>query len=268
MSLGDVAAQILANREHWDDRADIHAASRYYGLESVLAQGPTPIAGPDEDEVGPVEGRSLLHLHCHIGTETLRWAALGADATGIDLSPRSIEIARSLAARLGLRARFIEADVYDLPTVLTDRFDIVYASYGVTCWVPDISRWAAIAGSLAKPGAFVYLADGHPFDVAFDPERFERSSYFDRGPRQFEDERTYTDGDQKIARPVNYRWTHTLGDIVTAFAAAGLRIDFLHEHPHIPRDDDAATGATERRRTVPTSAPALFSLKASKPSTG
>lgn len=98
-----------------------------------MAQGPKAIDGPDEDEVGPVDGRSLLHLHCHIGTDTLRWAALGADVTGVDLSPRSIEIASRLAADLGLQARFVAADVHDLPTILDERFDIVYASYGVIC---------------------------------------------------------------------------------------------------------------------------------------
>src|SRR5215475_13772302 len=211
----DVEGMIAANREHWDDRAELHARSRYYDLDSLRARGPAPIAGPDEVEVGPVAGKTLVHLHCHIGTDTLRWAALGARVTGVDFSARSIEIVRALAAEAGLDSRFVESDVHDhdLAGTLGDRFDIVYASYGVICWVPDMARWARIAAGLFRPGGFVYLVEGHPIDVAFDPARFGRTGYLDPGPARFEDQRSYTDGDGPIARPVNHRWTHTLGDI-------------------------------------------------------
>jgi hypothetical protein len=123
--------------------------------------------------------------------------------------------------------------------------------------VPDIARWAAVAAGFVKPGGFFYLAEGHPIDVAFDPARFARTSYFDSGPRRFLDERSYTDGDGTIARPANYRWAHTLGDVVTAIAQAGLRIEFLHEHPHVAPNDH-----------LPASAPGLFSVRASKPLPG
>lgn len=257
---------LAVNRDHWDDRAEAHARSRYYDLAAVVAHGPARIAGPDEDEVGPVAGRSLLHLHCHIGTDSLRWAALGADVTGVDLSGRSVRIARDLAARLGLAAAFVEADVHDLPGLpglLDRRFDIVYASYGVICWVPDMDRWARVAAGFVRPGGFLYLAEGHPIDLFFDPGRFGRTGYFDRGPRRYVDHHSYTDGDDPLARPENYRWAHTLGDVVTAVARAGLRIEFLHEHPAPagPGGQDDA-GRAERRRLVPAGAPALFSLRA------
>lgn len=196
-------------------------------------------------------GRTLLHLHRHIATDTLRWVALGAEVTGVDLSPRSLDIARDLATRLGLAARFVEADVHALPAVLDERFDVVYASYGVICWVPDMTRWAAVAASFARPGGTVYLADGHPIDVALEPERLGRRGYFDRGARRYQDERSYSDGGGTIAHPLNHRWTHTLGDVVSAVAAAGLRIEFLHEHPRV--GDEAAA------------VPGLFSLMASRP---
>jgi len=107
------------NRDHWGDRADVHARSRHYDLDSVVAHGPAPIAGPDEGEVGPVAGRSLLHLHCHLGTDTLRWAALGADVTGVDLSGRSVGIARELAGRLGLAATFLQGTCTTCPRFST-----------------------------------------------------------------------------------------------------------------------------------------------------
>lgn len=265
---------IAVNREHWDDRTGVHARSRYYDLAGVVARGPAPIAGPDEDEVGPVAGRRLLHLHCHLGTNSLRWAALGADVTGVDLSGRSIDIARGLAAELGLAATFLRADVHDVPDLLDRDYDVVYASYGVICWVPDMDRWARVAAGFVATGGFLYLADGHPIDVAFDPGRFGRTGYFDRGPRRFVDHHSYTDGDEAIARPENYRWAHTLGDVVTAVARSGLRIEFLHEHPvpARPGEPDRGVaerrpdrGVAERRRLVPDGAPAIFSLRAGRP---
>jgi 2-polyprenyl-3-methyl-5-hydroxy-6-metoxy-1,4-benzoquinol methylase len=131
----EIRSMIAANRDHWDDRAELHARSRYYDLVSLRARGPAPIAGPDELEVGPVAGKDLVHLHCHIGTDTLRWAALGARVTGVDFSARSIEVAGALAAEAGLGVRFVVSDVHDLAGTLGDRFDIVYASYGVICWI-------------------------------------------------------------------------------------------------------------------------------------
>lgn len=132
--------------------------------------------------------------------------------------------------------------MHDLPALLDERFDVVYASHGVICRVPDMTRWAAVAASFTRPGGVVYLADGHPIDVALEPERFGRRGYFDRGARRYEDERSYTDGEGTIARAVNYRWTHALGDVVTALAAAGLRIEFLHEHPRQDDEDGVVPG--------------------------
>jgi len=265
MARDEDAARIAANRTHWDARAGVHAGSRYYDLAGVRDRGPAPIVGPDEAEVGPVAGKRLLHLHCHIGTDTLRWAALGARVIGADLSPGSLAVARSLATDAGLPARFVESDVYDLPAVLSEQFDIVYASYGVLCWVPDLPRWAAVVAGFVAPHGFAYLADGHPFDVAVDPERFGRSGYFDRGPRRCDVDRSYVEATAPpIDQPVGWQWFHPLGDVVSAFAATGLQIDFLHEHPQPVRPDDADTGILDRRRNVPPGAPGLFSLKASR----
>ena len=130
-----------------------------------------------------------------------------------------------------------------------------------------MSPWARVAAGFVRPGGFFYLAEGHPIDMFFDPDRFGRTGYFDRGPRRYVDRRSYTDGDDPIARPENYRWAHTLGDVVTAVAGAGLRIEFLHEHP-LPAAGSAGgddAGLAERRRLVPEGAPALFSLRAARP---
>ncbi len=219
-----------ANRSHWNDRTDVHLSSAYYDLEGFRRDGPRPIFGPDEDEVGPVAGLRLLHLQCHVGLDSLRWAALGAEVTGVDISDRSA----AQRSESGIAARFLRCDVHDLPELAElqdEQFDLVYASGGAICWIADLVRWATIAARFVRPCGFLYLSDGHPMTLVLDGA----IGYFERGATRFEDTISYAYGDNTIAHPVNYRWHHTLGDVVTAVAAAGLRIDFLHEHPWSPR---------------------------------
>lgn len=226
------AAEI--NQAHWDGRTNVHVASDYYAIAEIVARGPKPIFGHDEREVGPVDGKDLLHLYCHIGTDTLRWAALGASVTGVDISGAAIAAAEDLARKVGLEATFICADVNDLAQHRVREFDVVYASYGAICWIPDVKEWARLVAPHIRPGGFLYIADGHPIDVAIEPDRYERTGYFDTGPHLYRDVTTYTDGPE-LELPENVRWHHTLGDLVSGVAASGLRIEFLHEHPIAPR---------------------------------
>jgi SAM-dependent methyltransferase len=261
-----MSSEVGANRLHWNDRTAVHLESAYYDIPTLVTAGPRSIRGPDETEVGDVTGKRLLHLHCHIGTDSLRWAALGAAVVGVDLSDSSIDAARDLARRLQLPASFIRSDVHDLPDVLVDTFDIVYASYGVICWIPDLLDWTTIAARYVVTGGFFYLADGHPIDVAFDPDRYQRRGYFDTGVRQYDDTSSYTDGPAKIGSSLNFRWHHTLGDVVSAVAASGLRIEFLHENPWgaRQRDQTMSQDGDERWHLPGDPYPLGFSLKATR----
>ena len=117
----------------------------------------------EREEVGPVSGKSLLHLQCHFGMDTMSWARLGAEATGVDFSDAAIDLARSLNDELGLSARFLCSNVYDLPGALDEQFDIVFTSHGVLCWLPDLDGWAGVIDNHLKPGGLFYIIDGHPF---------------------------------------------------------------------------------------------------------
>jgi SAM-dependent methyltransferase len=184
-----------------------------------------------------VTGRSLLHLQCHIGLDTLSWARHGAArVVGLDFSEPAVETARSLAADLGFgadRAAFVAADLYDAPQAVPDSsYDIVYTGVGALCWLPDIRRWAETAASLVAPGGFLYLAEFHPITDVLDEETGSRvvHDYFDRDAQVYELSGTYTDGDADLAHNRTVQWQHPLGEVVSALAAAGLRIEFLHEH--------------------------------------
>src|SRR5262245_17112552 len=155
------------NRAHWDEVVPLHVASEFYDVASFRA-GRSTLLPVELREVGDVRGKTLLHLQCHFGMDTLSWAREGATVTGADFSGPAIEVARGLSAELGIPARFVESDVYSLPEVLDEPFDIVFASYGVLCWLPDFPAWARIAASFLNPGGVFYLLDGHGISWALD----------------------------------------------------------------------------------------------------
>jgi ubiquinone/menaquinone biosynthesis C-methylase UbiE len=259
------------NRKNWNERTPIHARSRFYDLDGFRA-GRNALLPIELAEVGDVREKSLLHLQCHIGDDTLSWARLGARVTGVDFSEEALAVACGLRDELGLEARFIHTNIYDLPEVLNEQFDIVFSSYGVLCWLHDIPQWAEIAASYVKPGGCFYLAEFHPLQVSVCDSGIEGDTfritfpYFPQAePVYCEPGPTYTDGDE-VTKTGTYEWPYSLGQVVTALCDAGLRIEFLHEHPCsacalIPgmhRDED---GLWWRETN---DMPLMFSLKARK----
>jgi len=222
-----------SNKQGWDGLAETHYKN--YDIDRLIAGNPL-INDLIRKEVGDVSGKSLVHLLCHIGTDTLSWALLGAKVTGIDISPESLKYARILATRMGIDANFIESDVMDVKDKINQKFDIAFSSTGVLCWLPDIRRYAQTVRHLLKDGGFFYILDGHPFRNVMLDEKGEygalaiQGDYFRKEVWQYANMGDYTDPDLKI--PVNsYERDWTLGDIVTAFCDAGMRIEFLHEFP-------------------------------------
>jgi SAM-dependent methyltransferase len=216
------------NRDGWNRRTDPHFLHPAYLVREFLA-GQSTLHHPEIDEIGDVQGKTLLHLQCHFGLDTLSWARRGAQVTGIDISDRSIERAGELAGQAGLTARFLRTDLYDLPDVLNEPFDIVFASYGVTWWLSDLTRWAEIVARYVKPGGFFYLADFHPILNMLDGEKQIIEPYFHGGREHYLDAPDYCDRSLKFEE---YGWRWTLGDIVTALVTAGLTLEFLHEFPY------------------------------------
>ncbi|HEY7874104.1 MAG TPA: class I SAM-dependent methyltransferase [Actinomycetota bacterium] len=262
---------MAANRALWDEWTTIHETSEFYDLESFKAGG-VRLRDYELDEVGDVTGKSLLHLQCHFGIDTLSWARLGARPTGVDYSERAIALATSLASELALDARFIQSNVYDLPRVLDDRFEVVYTSRGVIGWLPDLARWADVIAHFLVPGGFFYITEGHPmlwvFDDAEDVTELEiKYPYFPRPePLAFPTQGSYADPSAHVEQPVEYSWVHSMGEIVSALAAAGLRIDFLHELPFVewpvPFLEQRDDGRWWLPDDVQGEVPLFFSLKA------
>ena len=228
------------NRAWWDQVVPIHEASRGYDREGFL-RDQKPLCPVELTELGPlVEGKSLLHLQCHFGIDTLNWARLGARVTGLDFSEPAIQAAQRLSEESGIPGRFVHSNVYDAPAALDgERFEIIYTGIGALVWLPDIRAWARVVADCLAEGGRLYVYESHPVLGALDHEDAEErlivnTSYFEEPqPSVYEDDKTYVDGPPLELMPT-YEWNHGLGELVTALIEAGLRIDFLHEHREVP----------------------------------
>ena len=228
-----------ANKEHWDELARLHygTESEEYSVKSFL-DGQTTLKSYELKEMGNVKGKSLLHLQCHFGLDTLSWAREGAFVTGIDFSTEGIRLAKILANQAKLEARFIKSNLYGLPKVLSEEFDIVYTSIGVLCWLNNLKEWGEGISHFLKPGGFFYMAEIHPFSNVFDNDTKDIKelqvyyNYFhDPKPMEFITDGTYASIDAKIEAKKEYVWMHSMSDIINSLIKAGLRIEFLNEYP-------------------------------------
>jgi SAM-dependent methyltransferase len=264
---------LFANRANWDDRTEIHLASRFYDVEGWLRdqRGPRP---QEVEALGDVSGLRLLHLQCHFGLDTLAWARAGATVTGLDFSPVAIDAARDVARRAGLdeRATFVCADVFDAVEALgRATFDVVYVSLGALCWLPSVDRWASQVAALVAPGGRFYLHDGHPvaWALADDSLCFAHSYFEELEPYVDDSEVTYTDAHRPLSRQRSYEWNHGIGETVTALIRHSLQLEWLAEHDwtDFPRFPWLVVHH-DRRWNTPAGMPRVpltFSLLARKP---
>jgi SAM-dependent methyltransferase len=231
------------NRAMWDERAPAHAASPDYAFQQ-FADDPSHLSDVirfDLERLGDVTGCTAVHLQCHIGTDTVSLARLGAQVTGLDFSSASLTEARRLAALAGADVEFVEATVYDAPNVLgSGRFDLVYTGVGALCWLPDIARWGRVVADLLRPGGRLHLREGHPVLWSLGDPRPDgvvalEYSYFERPePTVWDEGGTYVATDVEFAATTSHEWNHGLGEIVTALLHAGMELTLLAEHDSVP----------------------------------
>jgi SAM-dependent methyltransferase len=279
-SKGDHTDSYDANRRLWDAWTAVHAEGDFYDLEGFRAGG---VRLRDEEiaAVGDVRGKTLLHLQCHFGIDTLSWARLGARVTGADFSPAAIRLARELAADIGIEdARFVESNLYDLPDELEGEFDVVYTSRGVLGWLPDIRGWARVVAHFLASGGTFFITEAHPIIQIFEAEGVAPGElrplypYWEhRDPLVFDVKGSYADPDAEVGEQKEHGWDHGLGEIVTALIDAGLRIESLEEHPYLGWATDflVESAPGSGRFVLPPGAgelPLAFSLRATKPAAG
>lgn len=257
------------NRAFWDERVPIHTKSDFYDVDGFLA-GASALRPFEPAELGDVRGRSLVHLQCHFGLDTLSWARLGAQVTGLDFSAPATAAAAELTTRAGLEAEWVTSDVMLAPEALGGRrFDVVYTGLGALNWLDDIEGWADVIRALLAPGGRLYLVEFHPISEIFADETLHvENDYFHEGPREWpEEEGTYAELEATTEHNATEEFAHTLGEVVSAIAARDLRIELLHEHdytlfprwPHLRRE----SGGIYRFPPGTPSLPLMYSLVAS-----
>lgn len=274
----DVRALISANEANWDERTPIHVASRFYGVDG--SRDPEQwFADFEWTDLGELTGRDVVHLQCHLGTETVVLARRGARVTGLDISEASVREARRLAREAGVDVTYVKADVHDAVEALgRARFDVVYTGKGAVCYLPDLSVWAKVVADLLRPGGALYVVEFHPLLNALGvvppsngrDELLIRNDYLSRGHAVERDATyTYTDGPALTSATVSYEWMHGIGELTTSVVDAGLRIERLRETDRLPwprrPSMQPAEGGWFRLPQTEPRIPLMYALLARKP---
>ncbi len=255
------------NKKWWNDVTLIHSRSALYNLEG-FKKGKTSLESIELQELGNVKGKTMLHLMCHFGMDTLSWARKGAIVTGVDMSNDSIKLAKKLSKQINTPATFICSDIYKLPKVLDKKFDIIFTSYGVLCWLSNIKKWGKIINHFLKEGGMFYITEIHPFTSILSYDFKIIYKYFKKGPYIDDSSGTYTDWNEDV-KGITYEWSYTISDVINSLIEQGLKIEYVHEFPFTMYDQ--FPGFMEKNekgqyvlKNKKIQIPLLFSLKATK----
>ncbi len=224
---------LTLNRESWNQRTEHHLKSAFYDNEN-FKKGASSLNEIELELLGDLEGKSVLHLQCHFGQDTLSLARLGAKVTGVDLSDKAIESARQLAEELNLEAEFICCNLYDLPQHLNRQYDLVFTSYGTIMWLPELEPWAKIIHDFLKPGGKFVFVEFHPAVWMYDDDFTHiQYSYFKTEPIIEEETGTYADKNAAIKQTC-VTWNHSLSEVVNNLLQNNLTLNLLNEYDYAP----------------------------------
>lgn len=224
---------IHKNRAGWNNKVATHLQSDFYDVPGFL-QGKSSLQEIERRLLGDIKGKSVLHLQCHFGLDTLSLGRMGAEVTGVDLSDQAIKEARQLAEQSGITARFVCCDIYELPKHLEGEFDMVYTTYGTIGWLPDLNKWASLISRYLKPGGELLFVEFHPVVWMFD-EDFSKVGYdyFNTQPIVETETGTYADPNAPLEQEF-VSWNHSLGEVLGSLLKAGLEITFFEEYDYSP----------------------------------
>lgn len=221
------------NKAAWNEKTDVHIKSEFYNQDAFLS-GKTSLNSIELDLLGDVRNKSILHLQCHFGQDTISLSRMGAVATGVDLSDNAIKKANVIATQLGTNTQFVCSDIYELPNNLNEKFDIVFTSYGTIGWLPDLEKWASVISSFLKPKGKFIMADFHPFIWMFD-DNFEKIgyNYFKDKPIIETIEGTYANKESKIVSKT-ISWNHSTSELLNSLLKNDLKLNAFNEYDYSP----------------------------------
>jgi 2-polyprenyl-3-methyl-5-hydroxy-6-metoxy-1,4-benzoquinol methylase len=229
MKSNDINQWIASNKSVWEKRTDAHVASDFYDMKSFL-EGKSSLNAPELDLLENVNGKSLLHLQCHFGQDTISLARMGAHCVGVDFTESAVRTGNELAHKLKVDAKFVCCNVYDTREHVKEKFDIVFTSYGTIGWLPDLKRWANVVSESLKTGGAFVMVEFHPFMWMLD-EEFKTIvySYFNEEVIESTVTKSYASRD-KLHEPMKeFGWNHPLTDVFTALSETGLSLEIFRE---------------------------------------
>ena len=261
------------NRKRWNELVDIHEKTSRYNVEG-FKEGHCSLKKPELDALPNVRGKTLLHLQCHFGLDTLSWARRGAEVTGVDFSESAIHLARSIAEELQIPSTFVSSNIYDLLERLLGSYDVVFTSYGVLNWLHDLKRWAEIIEHYLKPGGTFFISEFHPFAWVLDDGhpselKVKYSYWHTEKPQLYRPVGSYADRNAVVENKDSYEWAHPISDIINSLNHAGLKIEEIKEYPYcvdplfhfMQKDSEGNFRFINKDYQIPL----MFSVKAKKP---
>lgn len=229
------------NRANWDERAAPHFESKDYAVDRFLADPEflSAVVRFDLKRLPDIKGLDVIHLQCHLGTDTLSLARLGGNMTGLDFSGASLEKARELASKTGAKIDYVESDVYEAVDAVAGRkYDMVYTGIGALCWLPSIAKWASTVSGLLKPGGRLFIREGHPVLWALDEIDREKLvlllPYFETAPMVWDEPYTYVETEKTLENQRTHQFNHGLGEIITALMKEEMVLELFEEHDTVP----------------------------------
>jgi SAM-dependent methyltransferase len=264
------------NLAHWNSRVPHHVAG--YGLDLFLSDPHhlSDVVRFDRPRLGTLEGLDVIHLQCHIGSDTLSLSRLGArSVVGLDFSTPALEAASRLADQCGAAIEYVESELYGaVDAVGAGRFDLVYTGIGALCWLPDIGRWAEVVATLLRPGGRLFIREGHPMLWALSDPRPDgllvvEYPYFETDGVRFSEEYSYVEHEDPLTSPEFVHFNHGLAEVITALMDAGMDLKAIEEHDSVPwnalGDAMEEVGQGEfRLRHDPARLPATYTIQATK----
>lgn len=233
MNTHDYASFFEKNKNSWNRRTSVHVESEFYNMRAFL-NGENTLNAPELELLGDVSGKSILHLQCHFGQDSISLARMGANVTAVDLSDASIQQAKKLSEQLNVPVEFICCNVYDAEKYIDKKFDIVFTSYGTIGWLPDLNEWARLISAFLKPGGEFIFAEFHPVVWMFDNDfKTIGYSYFNSGPIIEQESGTYADRSADLNQEY-IGWNHSLSEVINSLAQNGLGVKSFSELDYSP----------------------------------
>lgn len=258
---------IEINKHSWNNKVDTHLNSDFYNLKGFL-KGETSLNPIELEILGDIRGKTILHLQCHFGQDSISLSRLGAEVTGVDLSDKAIESARKIAKETNSNTEFICCDLYDLENHLDKPFDIVFTSYGAITWLPDLDKWGKLISKFLKPNGKFIFVEFHPVVWMFD-DNFEKIgyNYFNAEPIIETEDGTYADRNAEISQSC-VTWNHSMSEVINSLLNHALQLKEIQEYDYSPYNVFSNTEEFEpkkfRIKHLGNKIPMLYSIVAIK----